>query len=134
MENPRVIIDTDILVDFLRNKKEATSLVNRLEENNYLLATTAINAFELCYGAHKSAAPEKTLHPTTQLLNRLLLLPLTSKSAQKAGHIYANLEKQGRPIGLRDTLIGAIALTRNFSVATKNKVHFEKIDELKLIH
>ena len=71
MENPRVIMDTDILVDFLRNKKEATSLVNRLEENNCLLATTAINAFELYYGAHKSTDPEKTLHPTTQLLNRL---------------------------------------------------------------
>jgi tRNA(fMet)-specific endonuclease VapC len=134
MENPRVIIDTEILVDFLRNKKEASSLVNHLEENNCLLATTAINSFELYYGAHKSTDPEKTLHATTQLLNRLLILPLTPKSAQKAGHIYAVLEKQGCTIGLRDTLIGAIALARNFSVATNNKAHFEKIEDLRLIH
>lgn len=134
MENARVIIDTDILVDFLRNKQQAASLIESLEENNCLLATTAINAFELYYGAHKSTDPEKNLHSTTQLLNRLVLLPLTPKSAQRAGHIYAALERQGQPIGLRDTLIGAIALTRNFSITTKNIDHFRKIDDLKLIH
>jgi predicted nucleic acid-binding protein len=36
-------------------------------------------------------------------------------------------------MGLRDTLIGAIALTREFSVATNNKDHFKKIDDLKII-
>ncbi|HSQ49134.1 MAG TPA: type II toxin-antitoxin system VapC family toxin [Candidatus Deferrimicrobiaceae bacterium] len=134
MENPRVIIDTDILVDFLRNKHQATLFIRHLEEKNCLLSTTTINAFELYYGAHKSPNPEKTLYPTTQLLNRLFLMPLTPKSAQKAGHIYAVLEKQGQPIGLRDTLIGAIALTRNCSVATRNTEHFQKITDLKLIH
>lgn len=129
-----MIIDTDILVDFLRNKPQAAELIRRLEKNNCLLATTAINAFELCYGAHKSENQEKTLPPTTQLLGRLIVLPLTTKSAQRAGHIYADLERQGHPIGLRDTIIGAIALTRSFRIATKNLDHFRRIEGLQLAH
>ena len=134
MENTRVIIDTDILVDFLRNKPKAIVIVRRLEDNNCFLSTTAINIFELYYGAHKSTDIEKNIYTIIQLVNRLALLPLTQKSAQRAGHIYASLEKQGQPIGLRDTIIGAIALTRGFSVATNNVDHFQRIDGLQLIH
>jgi predicted nucleic acid-binding protein len=133
MEDARVVIDTDILVDFLRGNREATSLVSRLEERKFLLATTAVNEFELYYGAHKSKEPEKAVMLTRQLVDRLVVLPLTSKSARKAGHIYAALEKQGQPIGLRDTLIGAIAQTRDCSLATKILSHFQKIDGLQLI-
>jgi tRNA(fMet)-specific endonuclease VapC len=133
MEDTRVVIDTDILVDFLRGSREAVLLVSHFEERKFLLATTTINAFELYYGAHKSKEPEKAAQSTRQLLDRLVLLPLTSKSAQRAGHIYADLEKKGQPVGLRDTLIGAIALTRGYRVATRNKEHFEKIGDLQLI-
>ena len=133
MEDARIVIDTDILVDFLRGNREATSLISRLEERRFRLATTAVNEFELYYGAHKSKEPEKAIALTRQLLGRLVVLPLTSNSAKKAGHIYAKLERQGTPIGLRDTLIGAIAQTRDFSVATKNLNHFQKIDGLQLI-
>jgi predicted nucleic acid-binding protein len=133
MENARVIMDTDVLVDFLRNKPQATTLIRRLEEGNCLLSTTAINVFELHYGAHKSTNPEKNLYAIAQLANRLVILPLTPKSAQRAGYIYADLEKQGHTIGLRDTLIGAIALTKNFSVTTNNVDHFQKIEGLQLV-
>ncbi len=133
MENPRVVIDTDVLVDFLRGNREATLLVNRLEEQKYLLATTTINEFELYYGAHKSTGSDKAIVQIRQLLGRLVVLPLSSKSAQRAGHIYAELEKQGQPIGLRDTMIGAIAQTRHCSVATRNVSHFKKIGGLAII-
>lgn len=133
METARIIIDTDILIDLLRNKAEAVAFVTALEEKKLVLTTTVINAFELHYGAHKSRQPEKNLQATNKLLSRLAILPLTSRSAQKAGHIYARIETKNQSMGLRDTLIGAIALTREFSVATNNKDHFKKIDDLKII-
>jgi tRNA(fMet)-specific endonuclease VapC len=94
---------------------------------------TAINIFELHHGAHKSKDAEKNLQAINTVIKRLIILPLTSKSAQKAGHIYAELEKKGQPIGLRDTFIAAIALTRECSVDTGNVAHFKKISNLKLI-
>jgi tRNA(fMet)-specific endonuclease VapC len=133
METKKTIIDTDILIDLLRNKKEAVTFVAELQDKDFLLATTVINQFELHYGAHKSRNPEKNLQTTKKLLNKLVILPLTPRSAQKAGHVFAELETKGQPIGLRDTLIGAIALTRESSVATNNTEHFKKIADLKII-
>jgi tRNA(fMet)-specific endonuclease VapC len=133
MEPNRTIIDTDILIDFLRNRKEAVAFVTQLEEKKTLLSTTAINAFELYYGAHKSRQSVQTLQSTKKLLDRLVLLPLTSRSAQRAGHIYAELELEGQPIGLRDTFIAAIALARKCSVATRNTEHFKKVKGLTVI-
>ena len=133
METTKTIIDTDILIDLLRNKKEAVAFIAGLEEKKVLLTTTVVNAFELHYGAHKSSHPEKNLQATKKLLSRLVFLPLTLRAAQKAGHIFAELEAKGQSIGLRDTLIGAIALTREFSVATGNVEHFKKITDLKVV-
>lgn len=133
MEATNTIIDTDILIDLLRNKKDAVALVSMLQDKNFRLSTTVINQFELHYGVHKSRYPEKNLQATKKLLNKLLILPLTPRSAQKAGHLFAELEAKDQPIGLRDTLIGAIALTKEFSVTTRNTEHFKKIAGLKII-
>ena len=133
METEKTIIDTDLLIDLLRKQKQATAFITKLEEKNYILATTAVNIFELHHGAHKSMESEKNLQAIRVLISRLSILPFTSKAAQKAGHIYAQLERQGQPIGLRDTLIAAIALTKECSVATRNQAHFSKIPDLKII-
>ena len=133
METVKTVIDTDLLIDLLRNQKQATAFITKLEEKNYILATTAVNIFELHHGAHKSQESEKNLQAIHVLISRLSILPFTSKAAQKAGHIYAQLERQGQPIGLRDTLIAAIALTREYSVATRNQAHFSRISDLEII-
>ena len=133
MESTRTIIDTDILIDFLRNRKESVEFVKELEKKKTILSSTAINAFELYYGAHKSKQSAQTLQATKNLLDRLVLFPLTPRSAKRAGHIYAELELKGNPIGLRDTFVAAIALTRRCSVATKNTVHFQKVKDLTVI-
>lgn len=130
MEPNRTIIDTDILIDFLRNRKESIAFVAQLERKKTILSSTAINAFELYYGVHKSKQSAQTLKATKNLLDRLVLFPLTARSAQRAGRIYAELELQGNPIGLRDTFIAAIALTRKCSIATKNIGHFKRIKDL----
>jgi tRNA(fMet)-specific endonuclease VapC len=133
MGNAKTIIDTDILIDLLRNKKQAVAFIARLEKKESLLSTTVINEFELYYGAHKSSNSKRSLQATKKLINRLIVLPLTPRSARKAGHTYAKLETEGQSIGLRDTLIGAIALTNGFRVATHNTQHFKKIRDLQII-
>ncbi len=133
LEHQRIILDTGILIDLLRNEKESLHFIQELENQKTLLSTTSVNAFELYYGAHKSNHPQHGLKATKQLLGRLVIFPLTLKSAQKAGHIYAKLENRGQLIGLRDTLIAAIAITKECGLATKNTSHFGKIENLKII-
>jgi predicted nucleic acid-binding protein len=133
MESTRTVIDTDILIDLLRNVKKVIAFLAEIEKSGSLLSTTVINAFELYYGAHKSGKREQNLVATRKLLSRLILLPLGPRSAETAGRIYAQLERKGQPIGLRDSLVGAITLTRGCNIVTRNVEHFQKIEGLKVI-
>lgn len=133
MEATRTVIDTDVLIGLLRNVKKVVGFLAEIEEKGSLLSTTVINAFELYYGAHKSKEREQNLLATRKLLNQLILLPLEPASAEAAGRIYAELETKGQPIGLRDALIGAIALTKGFAIITRNVEHFQKITGLTVI-
>ena len=49
MENERVILDTNIIVGFLRGKSRYVHFMNNIEKQ-YRLSTTTINTFELLYG------------------------------------------------------------------------------------
>jgi predicted nucleic acid-binding protein len=133
MESARTVIDTDVLIDLLRNVKKVIAFLAEIEESGSLLCTTVINAFELYYGAHKSRKHEQNLLATRKLLNRLVLLPLGPRSAETAGRIFAQLETKGQPIGLRDALIGAIALTKGYTIVTRNAEHFQKISGVTVI-
>jgi tRNA(fMet)-specific endonuclease VapC len=62
------------------------------------------------------------------------MLKMGVASAQNAGkRIYTELEREGQPIGLRDAMIGSIALTKGYSLTTRNTEHFKKIRGLSLI-
>jgi hypothetical protein len=59
METLKTAINTDLLIDLLRNQNQATAFITKLETKNIILATTAVNFFELHHVAHKSVEREK---------------------------------------------------------------------------
>ncbi|MBI4163303.1 MAG: type II toxin-antitoxin system VapC family toxin [Candidatus Aenigmarchaeota archaeon] len=134
MENveSRVIVDSNILINFLRGKKEDVELIRALSVEK-ILGTTDINAFELYYGAYKSSKQNEELAGAKGLLNSLFLVSTTEDSMEMAGKIVATLEKKGKSIEMRDLFIGAICLTNSFPLLTKNKKHFENIEGLVLV-
>ncbi|MBS7626601.1 type II toxin-antitoxin system VapC family toxin [Candidatus Bathyarchaeota archaeon] len=128
----QVIIDTDILVDVLRGLEKPVTFIAELERKGLTLSTTVINAFELYYGACKSTKKLQNLTATRKLLEQTVILNMTHKSAEKAGEIHAELEAKGQPIGIRDVMIGAIALIKGYPLITRN-THLQKIEGLNLI-
>lgn len=133
METSKVVIDTDILIDLLRGIETVVNFISDMERKGCPLSTTVINAFELYYGAHKSKKRTQNLASTKQLLERLFILKMSLRSAENAGRIYAELEEKGQPIGLRDAMIGAIALTQGYTLTTRNVEHLQKIQGLTII-
>ena len=127
-----LIVDTDILIDLLRKKDYAVSLVKKLE-NGVELATSAINAFELYRGAYKSRNQEKNLASVKGLLNSLRILNTDEDSMEIAGKITASLERDGNMMDIRDLLIASIALVNGFGVLTNNVGHFNKIKHLRVV-
>lgn len=130
MEN--ICLDTDILVDLLRNKKEALTFIEANELTNNL-ATTYINLFELYYGAMISSSKEQNLAALEKLISRLRILNLSKASVHEAGKIMAALVKDGNQVDFRDMFIGTIALTEGFCIKTRNIKHFKKITNLRVI-
>ncbi|MEM2088593.1 MAG: type II toxin-antitoxin system VapC family toxin [Thermoproteota archaeon] len=129
----QVVIDTDVLVDILRGVEKAVNFIADLENKGLKLSTTVINAFELYYGAYKSKKKLQNLTATRKLLRRIVILKMNVKSAEKAGRIQAELEAEGYPVGMRDIMVGAIALTRGYALITRNVAHLQKIKGLSLI-
>lgn len=127
-----LIVDTDILIDLLREKDYAVTLIKELEDE-VELATSAINAFELYRGAYKSQNQEKNLSSVKGLLNTLRLLNTDEDSMEIAGKITARLERNGNMMDIRDLLIASIALVNGFGVLTNNIEHFNKIKHLRLV-
>jgi len=126
-----ICLDTDFLVNFLRNKKEAVEFIETNELKNHL-ATTYINLFELYHGVMKSHEKENNLVLLENLQNRITILNLSKESVREAGKLLAGLEKDGKPIDFRDLLIGTVALVEGFSIKTDNKKHFDRVNGLNV--
>lgn len=124
-------MDTDLLIAILRRKDEAKNKVDQLDAAGRQ-ATTSINAFELFYGAHKSRLAEENVRQTRRLLSRLLVLPLAVSTAERAGNIFATLERKGRALDFRDAMIAGIALENGLTIVTRNKTDFSRVPGLSI--
>ncbi len=125
-------LDTDILIDFLRKKNRAISVIKKLKEECFL-ATTIINVFELFWGAYKLKRKEK-IDAVRKLIERLEILYLNEKIAESAGKEIAYLESVGLPINIRDLLIGTTAKEHGYIIVTGDEEHFQKIRGLEIMN
>ena len=128
----KICLDTDFLVNFLRNKREEADFI-KINEADKDLATTYINLFELYYSAYKSQERENNLKAIFLLLSRINILNLSDESVKKSGEILVKLEKEGKTIDFRDLFIGTIVLINNYSLKTNNIRHFNRIEELRIM-
>jgi len=121
------VADSDVLIDALRGRDPAASLVAR-ELKAGALATTVISAFELLSGARSDATREKI----ERFLAPITVLALDDPAARAAASIRSALEVAGTPIGTADYLIAGICLSRSATLLTRNRAHFEKVPDLRL--
>jgi tRNA(fMet)-specific endonuclease VapC len=127
----RVVLDTDVLIDFLRGLKGCINFVRGLKDGGMELATTSINIFELAWGAYK--IDRAKVGEIFNLSKVLRVLSLSEREALRAGEEIGYLESIGMPIDLRDILIGVIARENGASIATGNVKHFKRIRGLTVI-
>ena len=121
-----IIADTDVLIDFLKNKGAAKEVAALLKTGQ--LATTTLSVFELWVGAK---TPDQIAHIET-LLNALQIYQLNLAAAKMAGACHKNLQASKNEIGMADALIAGICIENKVPLFTRNKKHFSRISELKL--
>lgn len=121
-----VVVDTDLLIDYLRGRGPGTSVVRELIAAG-TLRLTAITGFELRVGTDFVDRREDILR-----LFRRRTLPVTLPAALRAGEIAADLRGRGESIGFADCLQAGLCLHHGLPLATRNRRHFERIEGLEL--
>jgi tRNA(fMet)-specific endonuclease VapC len=121
-----VVVDTDVLIDFLRGRGGGAQLVAQLISERRL-RTTAITAFELRLGTDFVKRRDDIVG-----LLRSRTLAFDTKAAMHAGAVHSVLKLSGASIGYRDTLIAGTCLRFGLPLATRNTAHFDRVDGLDL--
>lgn len=123
-----MVIDTGIFVEHLRSKDKTNTTLYRLSDQSYLYIS-AVSVYELYMGA---TTREKE-HDIKMLTEDLIVLPFTDTVSIKAAQIYHRLRLNNQMIEFRDIFIASTCIVNDLPIATLNKRHFERIDELKII-
>lgn len=121
-----VVVDTDLVIDFLRGQGPGAQLVRGLIANQRL-RVTAVTAFELRVGTDFLKRRDDVLR-----LVRSRTFPLDASSALRAGELAATLRRAGQDIGLADCLQAGICLNFDLPFATRNRKHFNRVAGLRL--
>jgi predicted nucleic acid-binding protein len=127
-----MIVDTDVLSDYLNRRDKAVEMVDRLSGER-IVATTDINVFELYYGAYKSEEHGHNVSKLKGFLNRLPIYSTSEDSMEMAGRMMAEQEDAGERVGVKDVLIGGIASLENQPVLTWNKREFDRLEGVETV-
>lgn len=123
----RVLLDTSIIIDFIRRRdKEKTTLANLLKEN-YLLAVSIITHTEL-YAGKSVWEKENAREELEVLFSGMQILNMDEEVSEAAGKIRAKHQ-----INLLDAIIAATALVSGLPLATLNIKDFKKIKDLIIL-
>ena len=96
------------------------------------LAISVITRAELLFGLEKRGNPRGLARVVHAFLDRMSIPPWDNAAADIFAKLRARLERQGTPIGLADTMIGAHALALRAALVTNNQKHFRNVRGLTL--
>ena len=118
----QILIDTDVIVDFLRGNTKAISYV---ENHSAEIVLSSIVVAELYAGVRDDERARLddfvTLFP---------ILPITSEIA-KTGGLFKRDYHKSYGIGLADALMAATAVTEDAQLKTLNTKHYPMLKGLK---
>lgn len=125
-EKMKLILDTSILIDYLRNGVLGEQFFERkTPQQQFFLPTIVL--FELFSG--QSTQDLDTITKIKKFIGYFPRIDLTESIARRAGEIYRDVSHE---LDVPDYIIAASALEINGTVVTLNKKHFQKIPHLDL--
>lgn len=109
------LLDTNIIIDVLNEKRNRPALLQALLSEGHLLACCPINVAEVYAGMRPREEPH-----TEALLNSLWYFPITFPIARLAGLLKRDYGKTGKALNIADATIAAVAIHHNLPLITDN--------------
>jgi len=127
----KVCLDTNVVIDYLKQTKETEGLIERLYLRFDEVALTVITVYELLLGVEYLGGKDRP--EVDAIIKSSVVLPLSEEASREAARISAELKRSGQQIGIADELIVAICKTFDACLLTGNVDHFRRIDGLQII-
>lgn len=118
----RIIIDTDIIIDYLRGQKAAITYLEGLKNP---IALSVITVAEL-YAGVKGKKESDALDEFTSAFE---IIPVTAEIAVSGGNIR-NKYGKSHGVNLADALIASTVVLSKSTLATLNKKHYPMLAKL----
>lgn len=120
------LFDTNILIDYLKGKPAATSLLKQSLQEGQILACSLISIVEILSGARPGE--EQVLRDFLGAFDRIGLDDIIAEAAGR----YMNLYRKSHGINTAYAIIAASALVRGATLYTLNEKHFP-MNDIKVI-
>jgi predicted nucleic acid-binding protein len=114
-----LLLDTTVLLDVLRARRNRRFLLAELVASGHLLATAAINVGEVYAGMRVG---EETR--TEAFLSSLDCYPMTAAIARRAGSLKSAWAQKGKTLSLADMIVAATVLEHGLALMTDNRKDF----------
>lgn len=121
------LLDSDVLIDWLRGKPREAELLERLASAGHVLAVNAISIAETFTGVLPDEAGQ-----AYESVKGFDFWVIEISDAILAGRYRSEYARRGQKLAVPDTLIAAQAVTRNATVITRNVRDFP-MPELKVL-
>ncbi len=127
------LIDASVLIAAERGQLNLEEISARFAEED--VALSAVTASELLHGLYRArtAAQRHRRQAFVEgLLAQLPVIAFDLTVARVHASLWADLSGRGVVIGERDLMIGATAIAKDYSIATRDQRSFPKIPGLKV--
>jgi len=127
-----ICLDSDFLIDFLNDKKEAVELLERHHDE---IITTEINLFEVFDGIYlQKQVNKKEEEFAKSFFKTLPVFSSQSGWGKTAAYLLSYLRKQGKEIEPTDCFIAAIMLVHGCNkIITGNVKHYSAVPGIQVI-
>lgn len=102
--------------------------------NGNKASCSIITIGELLYGAYKSERKIENLGKVHRIADLFPVIEISMTIIDAFAHLKAELAGKSKTVDEFDLLIGATALSMNYSIVTNNEKHFRKIPGLELVN
>ena len=119
---PPLLIDTDVLIDYLRDYPAAASYVEA-HQGRFLISVVTVA--ELYAGVREGEERARL----EQFLRAFEIIPLDLRLAVQGG-LYRRDYSKSHNVGLADALIAATATQRQVPLVTLNRRHFPMLQDV----
>ena len=121
-----ILVDTDVLIDFLRGYGPAVSFVNAHSDRIVLSAVVVAELYAGARGAKDD--PEQTV--LENLLSLFRVVPINNEIARLGG-LYRRDYGPSHGIGLPDALVAATAFLERAELKTLNVKHYPMFEGIE---